>query len=93
MLARAKVEATRGFTTVLLLPMRVTKAFLSLVLHGAHELLFCDKRIYFYEGGKPRANHKTGKPDPAMFDSIIVVYKPHLWLKPKVGVWVVPPHV
>lgn len=92
MLAQAKSQAKLGFTTTLLLPMRVTKAFQRHVLNGASELLFCDKRIIFNENGAPRINPKTGKPDPAMFDSIIVRYTPGHVGPPRVGIWEVPPH-
>lgn len=92
-LAKANAEAVSGFTTVLLLPMRVTKAFKTHILHGASELLFCDKRIVFWENGAPRLNPKTGKPDCALFDSIVVVYRPdHRRTPPTIGEWHVPPH-
>ena len=93
MLAKAKQEVQRGFTSVLLLPMRVTKAFRLHVLDGASELLFCDKRITFWENGAPRVNPKTGKTDGALFDSVVVVYRPGCPLRPTVDVWHVPPHV
>jgi phage N-6-adenine-methyltransferase len=92
MLAKAKWEADKGFTSVLLLPMRVTVAFRAHVLRGAAELRFCDKRITFWENGAPRINPRTGKPDPALFDSIVVVYRPGI-SDPRVSVWQVPPHV
>lgn len=83
-LKKARKEAERGFSTTLLLPMRVTIAFRKFVLNrdsGAAELLFVSGRIVFFEDGKPRWNVeklKEGKyvPDPAMFDSIIVRYTP-----------------
>lgn len=92
MLRKAALEAARGFTSTLLLPMRVTKAFHQHVLSGASELLFCDKRLIFYENGAPRLNPKTGKPDAAMFDSIVVRYQPGVYACPRVGVWRVPAH-
>jgi hypothetical protein len=98
MLAKAKGESANGFTTVLLLPMRATKAFHAHVLSGANELLFCDKRLCFYEDGLPRLNAKEfarGRlvADSALFDSIVVVYRPE-WVKgPTAGAWKVPPHV
>lgn len=92
---RVALEATLyGFTTVLLLPMRATRAFHSTIIapNGANELRFCDKRITFWENGAPRINPRTGKPDPAPFDSIIVVYRPgggHV----AVSSWAVPKHL
>jgi hypothetical protein len=61
LLAKAQHEAAFGFTSVLLLPMRATKAFHRYVLGGASELWFCDKRIAFFEEGLPRINAKTWK--------------------------------
>lgn len=104
LLMRARLLAgSRGFTSTLLLPMRVTKAFKSEVLKhgkdvGASDLLFCDSRITFFEDGLPRLNkeqwRKFGKavPDPAMFDSIIVRYTPGAQTF-NVDTWKVPPHV
>lgn len=104
MLARAKYWAGEGFSSTLLLPMRVTGAFKAHVLKGASELLFCDTRLTFFENGVPRLNEKKygkrGKKgqllkvptDPAIFDSIIVRYEPradNLF----VDVWKVPKHV
>lgn len=99
LLWKAKQETQGGFSTTLLLPMRVTKAFKAHVLNGASDLLFCDSRIVFFEHGEPRWNAKAladGRyvPDPAMFDSIIVRYTPGDWSKgPRVGLWHVPEHV
>jgi len=81
-----------GFTSVLLLPLRANKGFHQYVLRGAAELRFCDKRITFWENGFPRLNPKTGRPDPAPFDSIIVVYRPGIFTSPKVMSWHVPDH-
>ena len=89
----AKAQASRGFASTFLLPMRATKAFRLHILHGAAELLFCDKRITFWEYGAPRLNPRTGKPDGALFDSIVVRYLPEHIRSPRVGVWVVPPHL
>lgn len=99
MLAKAKREAVNGFVSALLLPMRATKAFHAHVLVGASELRFCDTRITFFENGLPRlnvTNWAKGKvtADPAMFDSIVVVYdnsqrRTHPIVKP----WKVPHHV
>src|SRR5690606_20902630 len=92
-LAKALWEARLGFRSVLLLPMRATKAFHRHVLRGAELLLFCDKRITFWEHGAPRINPRTGKPDPALFDSIVVVFSPEYLGAPRVDSWPVPPHV
>lgn len=81
LLEKAKAEAERGFSSTLLLPMRVTAAFRRCVLRngtrlGASDLLFCDSRITFFEDGLPRLNEKNflekhrAVGDPAMFDSI-----------------------
>lgn len=92
LLPRCKAFAVEGFSSTLLLPLRVTKAFKAHVLRGAAELLFCDKRLVFWENGAPRLNPKTGKPDCALFDSVIVRYKPGVYFTPTLGVWEVPPH-
>lgn len=99
MMEKAKRQASSfGFSSVLLLPMRVTIAFREHVLRGAARLLFCDSRIVFFEHHAPRINRKAferGKlqPDPALFDSIVVVYHPGVHIRPKIGEWHVPPHV
>jgi len=87
-----------GFATTLLLPMRVTKAFKAHVLKGASDLLFCDSRLTFFENGIPRLNEKQwtdygrAVADPAVFDSIIVRYRPRVY-DLTVGIWNVPKHV
>jgi hypothetical protein len=100
LLAKAKQEAACGVTSVLLLPMRVTKAFHAHVLNGASELWFCDRRITFFEDGVPRLHEKKwvqdGKAvaDPAVFDSILVVYRAGIRaVQPSVWCWQVPKHV
>lgn len=98
LLSKAKFEAGHGFTSVLLLPMRATKAFHAHVLNGASELLFCDKRLTFFENGVPRLNAKQWREqrravaDPALFDSILVVYRPGEHTL-RAAAWKVPPHV
>ena len=99
-----KSQALRhGFTTTLLLPLRVTKAFKAHVLRigsvlGASDLLFCDSRITFFEDGVPRLNEKRWREDgkaiadPAMFDSIVVCYRPGA-ITFNVDTWHVPTHV
>ena len=96
-LEKAKHEAKMGFRSTFLIPLRITLAFRRHVLKGASELLFCDKRIAFWENGAPRLNQdpqsKTfGKTAGALFDSIIVRYEPGIrFSSPKLGVWEVPP--
>lgn len=98
LLPRAKAFAAEGFASTLLLPMRVTKAFKAHVVAGASDLLFCDSRLTFFEDGIPRLNNKQwieeGKAiaDPALFDSIIVRYRPGVTTL-NVGIWEVPKHV
>lgn len=104
LLHAAWLESQRGFTSTLLLPMRVTKAFKEYVLNGASELLFCDKRLTFFENGVPRLNEEqlkkktkkglSRKPhgDGAVFDSIVVRYVPGETVL-KVRLWQVPKHV
>ena len=93
MLKKAKEQAKIGFTTTLLLPVRITKAFHAHVLCGATHLLFCDKRIAFWENGAPKLDPKTQKPTGALFDSMIVRYLPgQRFSAPRVGSWKVPPH-
>lgn len=92
-LRKAKQEASYGFASTLLLPLRATKAFHAYVLSGATELWFCNKRIAFWENGAPKLDAKTHKPTGALFDSIIVRYFPgQRFSAPRVGTWKVPPH-
>ncbi len=99
MLQKAREQRARGVTSTLLLPMRVTVAFKAHVLGGAQELLFCDKRLCFFEHGVPRLNErrwtedKVATADSALFDSIIVRYVPTRAPMLKVGIWQVPSHV
>ena len=72
--------------------MRANKSFRNNILQGAADLLFCDERICFYENDQPKLNPKTGKPDVAMFDSIVVNYRPGHKGSVRVGVWNVPKH-
>lgn len=90
MLAQAKRQSAKGFKSTLLLPMRVTKAFLRDVLDGASELHFSDRRLIFWENGAPRLNPKSRKPDAAMFDSIIVRYLKDASSRPSVHIWHAP---
>jgi hypothetical protein len=76
-LAKALIERDNGFTSVFLLPMRAAGWFRDLVIPYYSELWYCKSRLTFYYQGVPRPNVKTGKADPALFDSIIVVYAPY----------------
>lgn len=93
MLKKAKEQAQKGFCTTLLLPVRITKAFHAHVLYGATSLLFCDKRIAFWQDGAPKLDLKTQKPTGAIFDSMIVWYRSgQRFSPPRVGSWKVPLH-
>lgn len=99
-LERAKYWHRQGFSSTLLLPMRVTKAFKAHVLDGSTELLFCDSRLTFFENGVPRLNEKQWREhgravaDPAVFDSIIVRYQAGVSRSAfRVDLWKVPKHV
>lgn len=70
LLPYAKAMTLLGFSSTLLLPLRVTKAFKRHILPwagemGASDLLLCDKRLTFFEDGVPRLNEarfgKRGK--------------------------------
>lgn len=76
-LTKALAERDKGFTSVFLLPMRAGGWFQDLVIPQYSELWHCSSRLTFPYLGKPRLNPKTGKPDGALFDSIIVVYSPY----------------
>jgi hypothetical protein len=92
-LKKAKVQASHGFASTFLLPVRITKAFHANVLNGASHLLFCDRRIAFWENGAPKLDPGTGKPTGALFDSMIVRYLPgQRFSPPRVGSWKVPHH-
>ena len=128
LLAKAALEASEGFDTTLLLPLRVTQAFRQWIIGYASTLYYCDRRICFWEDGHPRWNAKklnppcltcegTGSldivtcpdcvgsgtrgkehgkrvPDPAMFDSIVVRFDPHVLLSSslRTDIFKVPPH-
>ncbi len=96
-LAKANAQHC-GFTSLFLLPLRVTKTFKAHVLRGASDLIFPDKRLVFFENGIPRCTAgKNGKlhADTAVFDSILVRYAPGTPedAYPKIGIWKVPKHV
>lgn len=97
MLAKAKHEAAHGFHSTLLLPLRITDGFRRYILRaGASDLILPDKRLVFFENGVPRCHiDKQGRthPDTAMFDSMIVQYRPGQWDTPRLSEWKVPKHV
>lgn len=72
-----------GFSSTFLLPLRINESFFENIMGVANEVWLCDKRLVFWENGKPRysMNKRTGKmntsPDTAMFDSMIVRYLPY----------------
>lgn len=90
-LFKAAIEQTLGFTSVFLLPMRVNRAFKQYCLGCADEIRFVDERIRFWYLGKPKLNPKNQQHDPALFDSVIVVFRPRsksqLNFGPRVSVW------
>lgn len=95
---KAYAEAQSGFTSVFLLPNRVTRWYKNAMRH-ASEIRIVDERIAFWEDGHPRWNAKilreTGAkvPDPAMFDSCIVVVRPptdrrqYLFTRAQFDIW------
>jgi hypothetical protein len=100
LLIKASAEQTNGFLSALLLPVRMTRAFHQFVLAGDARVLICDKRIAFFEDGLPRLNERQwrekGKAtaDPALFDSMIVVFDPtRMGRATTIEAWRVPPHV
>jgi hypothetical protein len=97
MLTMAQVAAEDGFSSTHLLPFR-RQTMIQAFENGASAVLFCDRRLVFWENGRPRfsLDPKTGvekkRPDTAMFDSLIIRYVPGRHLSPYVGVWKVPAH-
>jgi phage N-6-adenine-methyltransferase len=92
-LKKAKAEAAKGFASTFLLPVRMKKAIHEYVLYGAAELWFCDKRIAFWQDGAPKLDSASQKPTGALFDSMIVRYKPGMrFSPPRAGSWKVPKH-
>lgn len=96
-LAKAVLEAEAGFTSVHLLPLRITKAFREFAVGRAADILLPDKRLVFFENGVPRCTSSTKKgkpiPDTSVFDSVIVRFAPDAAAQPRLGLWKVPPHV
>lgn len=74
-LKKALTEHRRGFTTVLLLPMRASSWFKDLILPYYSELWHVQQRLMFTYQGEPAKDAK-GKPTGALFDSIVVVFEP-----------------
>lgn len=78
-LRKAIEETKQGFTSVFLLPLRAaaTKAgwYCNLVLPFADEVRHTPRITFNYQG-KPKTDAK-GRPVTALFDSILVVYRPH----------------
>jgi hypothetical protein len=92
----ALTMSREGFTSVFLLPMRVTQSFRTIIIPHASDLLFCDARIPFFENGLPRLNERVwleegkARADGAMFDSIVVRFGPGHHGGPRVGEFAVP---
>jgi hypothetical protein len=100
LLVKASAEQVNGFLSALLLPVRMTRAFHEFVLSGDARILMCDRRIAFFEDGLPRLNERQWREkgravaDPALFDSMIVVFDPSRLGQPTtIETWRVPPHV
>ncbi len=97
-LVKAEFAAMNGFTSVHLIPLRMTKALRWAVFTSKRvsDWLFPDRRITFFENGAPRLyRNKQGLlvPASALFDSTILVFRPGVHLHPKVREWRVPDHV
>lgn len=90
---KAVVEAAFGFSTLLLLPLRMTQITRWAVFESGSvvDWLFCDKRITFFEDGVPRLD-RHGNPSPALFDSMLVLIGPG-YHRPRVAPYHVPDHV
>jgi hypothetical protein len=97
--AKAIEEAREGFRSLGLIPLRMTKPVRRAIFESGmvEEWLFPDKRLTFFENGKPRLAYdkKTGlwKPTSALFDSTILVFGPDAPRRPIVKPWTVPDHV
>lgn len=108
----ARLMAAFGCSSSLLIPLRVTRAFKDHVIApvsmtdgkgaavaGASDLIFCDKRIPFFENGLPRLNERAwveegvARADGALFDSIIVRFSAGHSGPARLGVFEVPPCV
>jgi phage N-6-adenine-methyltransferase len=93
-LAKAVEQAQCGFTSVHLIPHRMTVPVRQALFRSksVREWLIPSSRITFFENGKPRLDSK-GNPMPALFDSTILVFSPGVWETPRVREWKVPDHV
>ncbi len=92
-LAKAAAEAECGFSTLLLLPFRMTKAMRWAIFQSGNvaKVLVCDRRITFYENGEPRRD-KQGRPSPAPFDSVLVLFRPGVYHQAEWVEYAVPKH-
>jgi hypothetical protein len=63
-----------GTRTVFLLPLRLTKAFTTFAVSPLADVWLCTHRLVFWEAGAPRVNPRTGRPDVALFDSVVVTF-------------------
>ena len=90
-LAKAVEEQRRGFLSVFLLPVRINRCFKDLVMTHASEVRFVDERIKFWYHKQPKLNPANGKHEGALFDSMIVVFRPRtpgkLHYGPQLSVW------
>ena len=93
-LRKAEAEASDGFSSLFVLPLRLTRGFRASVFHShsVSEWLHPDKRLTFFENGEPRRDAK-GTPTTAMFDSTILILRPGYFEYPRIAEWRVPDHV
>jgi phage N-6-adenine-methyltransferase len=77
--------AGKNVPVVMLLAARTdTKWFHESIMMHAHEICFIKGRVVFNIDGKPMLD-KKGKPMPAPFPSMVVVWKPGGWLRRNSG--------
>ena len=72
----AKAVVQQNFTSVFLLPLRAARWYRDFVLPHADEVRHIPRVTFNYQG-KPAKHDKHGRPATALFDSIVVVYRPH----------------
>lgn len=71
---KAYEESKKGTTIVLLIPSRTDTSYFHEYIYGKAEVRFLRGRLIFTdENGKP-AQDKKGKPMPAPFPSMVVIY-------------------
>ena len=70
-----KAIVQKDFTSVFLLPLRASRWYLDFVLPYADEVRHLPRVVFNYRG-KPAKVDKQGRPATALFDSILVVYRP-----------------